>query len=361
LNQLKQLGDVNQARYQFLSQSFMERHFLGPYGRIADVESDARQDVLLQENLLVSRDEDGVESDSEWIVEALTQESEGVESPGLHLEPDIGLSLGSDGPKVSVGVGFSIGENTRKRSKKRASSISSVARQSGISVKAKKSTGPRVSDRDGGVMGRLRAAGANSLVGRNILGAYPGDLPPPQEAADANGLIDLAERYGYGDWSDDEDSSDEMEFLDDDEKVESRSRNASSRSTKKKKRRRKPRQDLALGLDFDLSPPSQHSPSSLTPRKSSSSRGTRSNSSKSKSTTSLTTKRKGQRPSKAMEKLKEFQPEKLNPPSSSTASLQEDISSKHTSRPRRVRPATSLLESAKSEARETGKDKDEGN
>merc|ERR1712238_208903 len=125
------------------------------------------------------------------------------------------------------------------------------------------------SDRESGVMGRLRAAGANSLVGRNILGAYPGDLPPPQEAADASGLIYLARRYGYGEWSEDGDllDSDEGEISEDysmndlTKKVPRRRSKQSftSGSTKEKKgrKRRSSQQTSSVHFNFDLGSTSQ--------------------------------------------------------------------------------------------------------
>jgi len=132
-----------------------------------------------------------------------------------------------------------------------------------------------VSERTGqesDVMGRLRAAGANSLMGHSILGAYPADLPPPHEAGDASGLIDLARKYGYGDWSDDGDLSDSNFYPDSDEDEDEnddddeyfmdeevpdirRKRSSTSSSTKKKKsrKRRSSQQELGVSFDFDLS------------------------------------------------------------------------------------------------------------
>jgi len=64
----------------------------------------------------------------------------------------------------------------------------------------------RISDRDGGsgVLGRLRAVTSESFISRQLMGAYPGDAPPIEAAGDARGVIDLARKYGYGEWSDDE-------------------------------------------------------------------------------------------------------------------------------------------------------------
>jgi hypothetical protein len=275
LDQLKKLGDVKEARYLFLSQSFMKRHSLGPYSSSEKGGNDFHVKVdQIGEELREYVDEDAIESDSEWIVEALTLNDNEEESLVSPVESDLGLSFGSDGPTVSIGVGFSIGENPRNRPKKPPSSLSSIVRQSQSGVKRKKTAGPRVSDRDSGVLGRLRAAGASSLMGRNLLGAYPGDLPPPHEAADPSGLYDLARRYGYGNWSDDDDDDDHLGGEDEDDdngpgimagrkprkksSTKERKTTSGSPSTKRKKRRRRSyHQDLEIGFnlgDIDLSP-----------------------------------------------------------------------------------------------------------
>ena len=369
LNQLRRLGDVKQVKYRFLSQSFMERHYLGPYGSNTEIEVkiDLEEEKLVKDNRL-PRVIDEVESDSEWIVEALTQEAIEDEEPlGLPFDSSVGLSLGSDGPRVSVGVGFSIGESSsRKRSKKKSSSsISSLARQSTSSTKRKKSSGPRVSDREAGVMGRLRAAGANSLMGRSILGAYPGDLPPPQEAADANGLYGLAERYGYGDWSD-VDNDDDADDDDDDDAfshdshfdyeednddfedkiVRSRPRASTttispkkkrtSSKTVKRQRRKKSQQGITVGFEFDLG--SSSSSSSSSPSLS-----------KPKISARRTSSTPSRSSSKAMEKLEELRG-KGNSSMKKSPIRKDDNGSPPASTSKRVRPAMSLLEETKSKA-----------
>jgi hypothetical protein len=163
---------------------------------------------------------------------------------------------------------FTIGKSPNRR-KKKSSQLGSIVRQidysDNISSK-KKPPASRVSDRESGVMGRLRAAGANSLMGRSILGAYPADLPPPHEAGDASGLIGLARKYGYGDWSDDGDLSDSNYYQDSDddendddayfmnEEGPDRRRKTSSNTKKRKSRkRRSSQQELGVSFDFDLS------------------------------------------------------------------------------------------------------------
>jgi hypothetical protein len=89
-------------------------------------------------------------------------------------------------------------------SKDEMSSLSTVKRRKIVKVNK--------SDKDGGagVLGRLRAVGTNGVSSR-IFGAYPGDAVSIEDAASADGVIELAERYGYGDWSDDDYDSDDYD------------------------------------------------------------------------------------------------------------------------------------------------------
>jgi hypothetical protein len=349
LDQLKRLGDVNQARYHFLSQSFMIRHGLGEYGngRKNDVDFHIEEEFVF-EGAPELVDGEAAESDAEWIVQALAQEEEEdeVELFRSPVETDVGISLGSEGPKVSVGVGFSIGKDPMKQSKSRTSSLSSIARQSASPSKRKKAIGPRISDSQSGVMGRLRAAGASSIMGRNLLGAYPGDLPAPQEAADPRGMIDLAERYGYGDWSDDDDDdvngdadeeSDHDDDTDDDDEFLAPSKRRKKSSTSPKKKRRRKRSSAEIGFGIGLG----HSdvPSSST-RKS-----PRSSSTRRHATISNTPPIRTRQPPKPMELLGDVPDSrskriltKKNKSSGSVPSFKQT---------RPVRPAMSLLDEIK--------------
>ena len=122
-------------------------------------------------------------------------------------------------------------------------------------------------------MGRLRDLSSNNLVSRSLLGAYPRDALPPTEAASATGLLDLATKYGYGDWSDEDDdeygapvkqrkkrtktsSSSGPDDEDDDydapakqRKKRTTKKRSSSGGTEKRKRKTSPSH---LSLDFDL-------------------------------------------------------------------------------------------------------------
>lgn len=151
--------------------------------------------------------DDEEESDVDWVVEALSKEDEQEEDPASPIETSFGVGLDSDGA-ATISVGVQIG--SAKKKKRRKTSLVEAATERAPKPK-KRPAGPRTSDRDGGggVIGRIRAAGANSLVSRSLLGAYPGDAVPPSEAGSADGVIDLAEKYGYGDWSDDGDEYDD--------------------------------------------------------------------------------------------------------------------------------------------------------
>jgi len=275
LDQLKNIGNVNQARYRFISESFMERHGLGPYSvAVSEIELDYEGSVSNKDRL--AEEEEAAESDSGWILDALGVEEEEDFTSKPTFDTNVGLSVGNGGPKASVGVELTFG---KKKTRKQSSSqiFRSVIDGSSISSKPKKPLKPPVSDNESGLMGRLRAQGANSLVGRSLLGAYPGDLPPPDEAANPRGVIDLARRYGYGDWSDEEDDDDEAdEYLfggDDDDDDDDDDENhllsdydtdedefRPKKRTKTRKRRSsssRNKQSVGVGFDIVLGSPSQ--------------------------------------------------------------------------------------------------------
>ena len=148
LSQLQKL--TRDARYRHVSQSFLQRHQLGPYAKTIVVDEAKTSKPLIQPT----------------------------------------VSIGVDSKGTSVSVGFEIGMGSKK--------------QTSPSKKKKRRSGPRASDRDGGdgIVGRIRVAtGANSRVSRSLFGAYPGDAAPLEQAASASGVTQLAEKYGYGDWS----------------------------------------------------------------------------------------------------------------------------------------------------------------
>lgn len=199
------------------------------------------------------------ESDVEWVVEALSAEQEEEETTSP-IETSFGIDIGSDGAKVSVGVQLGSLNNSRK--KKRRSTLAEAATER-THVPKRKPTGPRNSDRDGGggVIGRIRAAGAKSRMSRSLLGAYPGDAVPLSEAGSANGVTALAEKYGYGDWSsDDEESDDEFE-------VGSSRRMLKKKRGSKKRKTSKPSSSSGVSFQFGMSSGSESSRRAATPKR----------------------------------------------------------------------------------------------
>jgi hypothetical protein len=67
----------------------------------------------------------------------------------------------------------------------------------------------------------------NSRKSRSLLDAYPGDAVPVEEAASAGEVAELAKRYGYGEWSDDDEEDDADEEEDDHEDTHDDSRSES--------------------------------------------------------------------------------------------------------------------------------------
>ena len=241
LAQLKRIGDVQQAKYRHVSLDFMQRHGLGSFARerqdskylIEEVEEfkSAGEGTMKGKKVrrakedIVTRDQ---EEDVDWVIQALTSNLPKKPSGGPTVKPAVSVGVGSDG--VSVGVEFSLG--------RRQAVIDAITSER----KKKYSAGPRTSDRDGGdgIFGRLRAAtGANSRVSRSLLGAYPGDAVPPDEAASVHGVADLAHKYGWGDWSDEDE--DESNIV------------LSRRRKRRKKRRVETRRTPTIGVEFNLS------------------------------------------------------------------------------------------------------------
>ena len=247
LFQLSRVGNVATAKYRFVSQVFMKRHGIGTFS------SESENSSIVEPNHQRARSKqkdshsiqsDDAESDSEWIVSALTK-SDDTDSSGA-----VGASspFTDRGPTIEIGVQI----GTRKRLKRKRPAITDVAKITERSehLERRKNSGPRVSDRESGVMGRIRAAGANSLVGRSILGAYPGDVPSPTEAGNPHGLFDLAERYGYGEWSDTEDETAPVAKRGKQRK-NARSRDKKDSGVPQSPRRRK-KSSQTIGLEFEF-------------------------------------------------------------------------------------------------------------
>ena len=195
LNKLKHVkGGIKSGKYAHLSTKFMKKYNLGKYAEeakmfesmIAPIQStsDDKKDEMSESELDES---DNGEEEEDWVLKALQDEKNSI------AEEDELSSLRTSDKQTSV---IDAARGSKRRSKTRKV----------VKVKG--------SDRDGGagMMGRIRAVTASSGVSSRVLGAYPGDAVPIEEAASKYGVIALAERYGYGDWSDSEYDEEEDYF-----------------------------------------------------------------------------------------------------------------------------------------------------
>ena len=196
----------SQARYRYVSPSFLRRYRMGPYSTAstADQSTDdttttttttptrpskgsASDNSAKDDSYVANKDE---EDDADWVLRALTAGAKPKTTPSDKADWTEALRAASS----SSNGGSSTGSERSSRSV----------------------MPPRTSDREGGVLGRIRAV-ASDGIGRSLLGAYPGDAPPLSGAANVRGLEELGRRYGYGDWSDDEQESDQREEEEDDD------------------------------------------------------------------------------------------------------------------------------------------------
>ena len=235
-------GIARDSRHCHLSTSFMKRHALGPYS--LEIDAKAARDSLVQDVVGESVAEHG----EELVLDALKGKNVEVEAPDETEEEEDwvvqALSTGQTGSSgensVSFGVDFTIGGQRRRPNTRDAMlKAASESRSSIAGGRRRKVVGQRSSDRDGGsgVLGRIRAAGGDMMPAR-VLGAYPGDAVPIEEAGSANGLFALARRYGYGDWSESEVTDDDDDDYDDDDNAISSDDRRRSRPTRRRRRRK---------------------------------------------------------------------------------------------------------------------------
>lgn len=189
IQDLKLIGDPMDAKYRYLSDGFMKRHCIGKY-RTVDV----------------SGSSNGISSERDHkrqkvgMIDAVSEQDESDIVDTLKEYQNYGSGSASKDDDNPDGVKFSMGfdvksSSSHKQKKKRSGSMT---------IPITKSTD---------ILGRLResATGLQSAYSSTrILGAYPGDAVPVDEAGSADGLVSLARRYGYGDW---ESTDDESEFI----------------------------------------------------------------------------------------------------------------------------------------------------
>ncbi len=220
---MQKLQKVRNGKYAYLSTAFMKKYNLGKYAAEAKMFEKIIAPLEGSSSLVAEEEGDGnmdklvedaeSEEEEDWVVQALSGKGDG----------DDDIDEGEDY------------FDTKKISR----SVIDAARQSKIITPTRKDTRVQGSDRDGGggVMGRLRSVGANSGVSSRILGAYPGDAAPIEKAANKFGVIDLAAKYGYGEWSESEEDENFRE----------------TRGQRKRKRKRKRTSEQS----YQRSPPTQ--------------------------------------------------------------------------------------------------------
>jgi hypothetical protein len=232
LTKLKHVkGGVKSGKYAYLSSSFMKRYNLGKYAEEAKIYQSIIAPIQVshvdEDTFQIDTDDELDTEVEDWVVQALLENNSEKISD---LEGDI---VSSTQPLSSVSTGTSrssgMGGHLSRVVKKRQMSVIDAARGSKVVTKARKDLRIKSSDKDGGggVLGRLRAATASSGMSSRLLGAYPGDAVPITDAASRYGVIELAKRYGYGDWDSD----------DDDDEI----RNGGNHKKKHRKTRKRPK------------------------------------------------------------------------------------------------------------------------
>lgn len=275
VEQLRRVGSVKEAKYRHVSLDFMKRHGIGPF-------HDGSGEMMIGESsshALTKQSEEEDDSDVDWVVEALstktTQDEKGsLSSDDSKVKPSISVGVGSGGPSLRVGVEFELGGSSKKKKKKRRKSVVEAAAGNEPSKK-KASAGPRASDRDGGggIVGRLRSA-VGSNIPSSLLGAYPGDAVPTSEAASADGVVALARKYGYGDWSDDEDADGDSPVVTQRNKKTRKTSSGGRTRQKNRSNTSSSSSSLSLGFDFSMGERRSEPPTSSGRRRRSSSKGT---------------------------------------------------------------------------------------
>lgn len=181
LEQLQQAGKEGGKYRLIVSSVFMKRHEIGPY---AAEHSEASVEQNEDVNHSINDQETKVEEDDDasWIIQALSNEKEDDE----HEEKEENSRMHR--PELAS----SKRRNSAKASAQRESRVRAAIK---IPQKKLKKSNPFGSK----LLGKF--ASADNRFSRNLLGAYPGDAVPLEEAANAAGLPELAQRYGWGDWA----------------------------------------------------------------------------------------------------------------------------------------------------------------
>lgn len=253
------------SRYRFVSVDFMKRHSLGPYrtqqnaGKSGDhalspttlipisgINGTGKTKVKTKRKKSLSSTAKTEPED--WVLQALLRDNKtGSGRQQQRIRPTVSVQLGANNG-VGVSLGLEVGNNSadstvresrRTREEYRQSVVDAVNKQQSLmpplsNRRDKLMKQQRASDESSGIMGKIRS----SSLSRGLLGAYPGDALPVEEAADSAGLSRLAERYGYKDIAV---PSNSLEDVDEDDEESTR-----ITSRLKVSKRRKRREDSAL-------------------------------------------------------------------------------------------------------------------
>jgi hypothetical protein len=270
LQQLKGL-DKKAAKYRYVSDDFLRRHELGPYSKtkvkslndfsslmVKEQKGRKSKEALLHPKL----NEKGLvkeEDDVDWVVEALTVEKNSRPRPFLQPSISIGSSSKNGG---SIGIEFGFGSTTSSDSYDRRSAIAQAVaaderrRRRSVTPREKSSSGSTAKD---SILDKFRdLTGTDSvMLSRSLLGAYPGDAVSIQDAASPQGVMELARKYGWGEWSDD--GEEDTANLNSDELETAPRAGRKQRKIKGKKKKQPSMDDFDLDFDDFTSPPSPDS------------------------------------------------------------------------------------------------------
>jgi hypothetical protein len=256
LDVLKKLGTAHDAKYRYCGTGFLQRHQLGPYAVNADKERrrTAAIEALLgaeiqkkkrnerQRVVVVEESEDEYDDDVDWIVDALKPGE--TNKVSYAKQPSVSTVYDSRGSSVNVGIQFSFGNHDNNDNNSRRTSIEEI-----VKSKSRKVRKQYKSDRDSGFFGRIRdATGSNSFT-KSLSGARPGDAMSLNEAASPDGLTNLAARYGYGQWSDDDENDAVTNNLD---SVQRKRQKRRTSSTVHRERRKRRNNSSSAGIHFDF-------------------------------------------------------------------------------------------------------------
>lgn len=254
LQQLQQVGNVAQAKYKYCSEAFRQRHGLGIYSDSGShrqrKEEEAKLISVVSRVLETksdvgrarpSRREDMKEQDPvDWIMQALMADGDSA----------VSISSAAAYYDDSLDDGITLSPVDQQRRLIQQALLADLAQNQQLQKGQNAGLArPRASDRDSGMFGRIRAGvGSNT---RSLLGAYPGDAASLSEAASPMGVLDIARRYGYGDWSDEDSDNDyRTKRAAGGSRSQGRSKRRPSSAMKRRKMRR--RKDPVISFEFGV-------------------------------------------------------------------------------------------------------------